>query len=118
MTRSDLVQLLAKRCKMAVARAEAILDAIFDDFTGALKRGERVEIRGLGSLHVRSKGYLGRNPKTGTPIEVRPKRLPYFKPSVTFSSSLNDTAKKGGSSRVVPDRPSLPTNVAGNGRSA
>ena len=118
MTRSDLVRLLAKRCKIAVVRAEAIVDAVFDGFTAAMGRGERIEIRGLGSLHVRSyKGYQGRNPKTGTSIEVRPKRLPYFKPSSTFSSSLNDATTKSALSGADPGQPFLGANLSRNSRS-
>jgi integration host factor subunit beta len=45
-----------------------------------MKKGDRIEIRGLGSFNVREyKAYKGRNPKTGENIDVRPKRLPFFK---------------------------------------
>jgi integration host factor subunit beta len=48
--------------------------------TAALRSGERIEIRGFGSFVVNDyKAYLGRNPKTGEPIEVKPKKLPFFK---------------------------------------
>jgi len=46
----------------------------------ALVKGERVEIRGLGSFKVKNyDGYTGRNPKTGEMINVAPKKLPFFK---------------------------------------
>ncbi len=46
----------------------------------ALMKGNRVEIRGLGSFKVRKyKGYEGRNPKSGEIIKVKPKKLPFFK---------------------------------------
>jgi integration host factor subunit beta len=46
----------------------------------ALIRGERVEIRGLCSFFVKEyKAYSGRNPKTGNPVQVKPKKLPFFK---------------------------------------
>ncbi len=48
--------------------------------TQALIKGDRVEIRGVGSFKVKAyKGYTGRNPKTGVKSEVKPKRLPVFK---------------------------------------
>ena len=46
----------------------------------ALANGDRVEIRGLCSFFLKPyKGYTGRNPKTGKPIKVTPKELPFFK---------------------------------------
>src|ERR1051325_1605165 len=80
MTKSELTDHLCERQKMAKGRAEQIVNAIFDCLEAALKRGERIEIRGFGSFEVRSyKAYEGRNPRSGTPVEVKPKRLPFFK---------------------------------------
>jgi integration host factor subunit beta len=46
----------------------------------ALVKGERIEIRGFGNFTVRNyQSYLGRNPRTGTKVDVSPKRLPFFK---------------------------------------
>jgi integration host factor subunit beta len=48
--------------------------------TAALAKGERVEIRVLCSFYVKNyKAYVGRNPKTGEPTKVKPKKLPLFK---------------------------------------
>ena len=56
------------------------LGAVFGEMENALVRGERMEIRGLGSFKVKQyDGYKGRNPKTGDIIEVAPKKLPFFK---------------------------------------
>jgi integration host factor subunit beta len=80
MTKSELTDHLCERQKMAKGRAEQIVNAIFDCLEAALKRGERIEIRGFGSFEVRSyKAYEGRNPRSGTPVAVKPKRLPFFK---------------------------------------
>jgi len=47
---------------------------------GALEKGDRVEIRGLCSFYVKKyEGYTGRNPKTGETVEIKPKKLPFFK---------------------------------------
>jgi len=46
----------------------------------ALKQDDRVEIRGFGSFVNRNyQSYQGRNPKTGELVQVRPKRVPFFK---------------------------------------
>jgi integration host factor subunit beta len=93
MIRSGLVQLIGKKNKIEMLRAELVVETIFDCLKAALQRGERIEIRGLGSFHVRRyKGYKGRNPKTGEAIQVKPKLLPYFKASKAFSGKINDRA--------------------------
>jgi integration host factor subunit beta len=80
MTRSGLVERVAKKGKMSALQAELVVETIFDCMKSAFQRGERVEVRGLGTFQVRSyKGYQGRNPKTGEVVIVRPKRLPVFK---------------------------------------
>jgi integration host factor subunit beta len=80
MTRSSLVEHVAKKSKISALQAELVVETIFDCMRSAFQQGERVEVRGLGTFQVRSyKGYQGRNPKTGQAITVQPKRLPVFK---------------------------------------
>jgi integration host factor subunit beta len=60
--------------------AEVMVNAVFDSVTEALRRGDRVEIRGFGSFVVRQRrAREGRNPKTGDSVAVRAKRVPFFK---------------------------------------
>lgn len=80
MTKSELIEALAKKVNVPKTRAEQIINEIFDSMTDAMKRREGIEIRGLGSFTVREyKSYAGRNPRTGENVEVAPKRLPFFK---------------------------------------
>jgi len=80
MTKSDLISLLAAKNNLTEAQAARIVNIIFDGFKDALTKGDRIEIRGFGSFVMREyKTYPGRNPKTGKVVEVKPKRLPYFK---------------------------------------
>lgn len=56
------------------------MNLIFKGFTDELKKNGRIEIRGFGSFVVKKYGsYTGRNPKTGSKIQVEPKKLPFFK---------------------------------------
>ena len=72
-------------------QAEIAVNTIFDSMTEALIRGERVEIRGFGSFTNRHYGaYTGRNPKTGDPVQVPPKRLPFFKVGKDLRDRVND----------------------------
>lgn len=80
MNKSELSETLAVRYGLSLKKAEEVVAAIFDTMTEALRTGERIEIRGFGSFVVNDyKAYTGRNPKTGEAIEVKPKKLPFFK---------------------------------------
>ena len=61
-------------------KAEEVVELIFDSMAETLQQGGRIEIRGFGSFVVREYGsYKGRNPRTGQSIQVKPKKLPFFK---------------------------------------
>jgi integration host factor subunit beta len=80
MNKSDLIAALAAKEKLTEKMATDIINLIFNGFTETLQRGGRIEIRGFGTFTVREyKRYRGRNPKTGAIIDVRPKKLPFFK---------------------------------------
>lgn len=80
MTKSDLIEKLAEQGKLSKKDAEKIVDHVFNSMTEAMKAGDRIEIRGFGSFKVKEyKPYVGRNPKTGEKVEVKAKRLPFFK---------------------------------------
>ena len=80
MNKSDLIEMLSVRYGLSLNKSEDVVNTIVDAMINALKSGERIEIRGFGSFVVNDyKAYLGRNPKTGAPVEVKPKKLPFFK---------------------------------------
>jgi len=96
MTKSDLISELSRRQNIPVARAESIVDAIFGSIEATLCRGERIEIRGLGSFELRAYGaYSGRNPRTGEKVAVKPKRLPFFKVGKEMKDRINLHAAQG-----------------------
>jgi integration host factor subunit beta len=79
-TRSELIEQLVTQKEITTRRSEQIICEIFDAMGEALIDGERIEVRGFGTFSVKEYGtYQGRNPKTGGPIEVKPKKLPFFK---------------------------------------
>lgn len=80
MTRSELIEQLAAQKNITTRRAEQVVSEIFEAMSSALAAEERIEIRGFGTFMVKEYGaYQGRNPKTGAAIEVKPKKLPFFK---------------------------------------
>ncbi len=80
MNKSQLVAALAREENLPLRKAEEVVNTVFEDMEKSLIKGERVEIRGLGSFKVKQyDGYKGRNPKSGEVIDVGPKKLPFFK---------------------------------------
>ncbi len=75
-----LIEALKKETGLSKSEAAAVVNIFFDDMTTALTTGDRVEIRGLCSFYVKQyKAYTGRDPKTGRPVQVGSKKLPFFK---------------------------------------
>jgi integration host factor subunit beta len=80
MNKLDLIQALSTTNGLSKVEAAKIVSIFFDQMANALEKGDRVEIRGLCSFHVKDyEGYTGRNPKTGEIVEVTAKKLPFFK---------------------------------------
>ncbi len=80
MTKSELIEALAKAEGITLKAAEIAVNVTFQSMEQALIRSDRLEIRGFGSFKVKAyDGYRGRNPKTGDIIEVSSKKLPFFK---------------------------------------
>jgi integration host factor subunit beta len=80
MNKSELVEALSLEKDLTHKRAEQIVNLIFNSMAEELSYDGRIEIRGFGSFVVKEyKAYTGRNPKTGETIQVRDKKLPFFK---------------------------------------
>ena len=81
MVKADLVTLVARRRDLNLSEAKLAVDAVFAAMSQALNEGKGIEIRGFASFKVKSySGYRGRNPRTGQPTNVQPKRRVIFKP--------------------------------------
>ncbi|HOD34688.1 MAG TPA: HU family DNA-binding protein [Syntrophales bacterium] len=94
MNKSGLIEALAKKENLTEKKATDVVNLIFKGFTDELKKGGRIEIRGFGSLIVRNyTAYRGRNPKTGSSIDVSPKRLPFFKVGKELREMVNSLNK-------------------------
>ncbi|WP_027714157.1 HU family DNA-binding protein [Desulfuromonas sp. TF] len=91
MNKSELVESLANSKALTYKKSEEIVNLIFDSMAETLSGGGRIEIRGFGSFVVKDyKAYTGRNPKTGEVIEVKPKRLPFFKVGKELREKVNN----------------------------
>ena len=80
MNKADLIIALKHKTDLTKSEAEALVNLFFNEMANALEKGDRVEIRGLCSFYVKEyKAYTGRNPKTGEPVKIKSKKLPFFK---------------------------------------
>ena len=80
MNKLELIKTLKNEGQISRNEAATIVDLFFSKISTSLAEGDRVEIRGLCSFYVKKyKAYAGRNPKTGEPTRVKPKKLPFFK---------------------------------------
>lgn len=90
MTKADLVDKVTALGDLTRRDSEVIVDTLFDSVIGALKSGDKIEIRGFGSFRTRQRNArTGRNPKTGAKVEVPAKRVPFFKPSKELRDTVN-----------------------------
>jgi len=91
MTKVDLIDEVSSVVEMTRKDSEVIVEAIFDSVVKALRGNDKIEIRGFGSFRTRQRqARIGRNPKTGTRVEVPAKRIPYFKPSKELKDLVNE----------------------------
>ena len=91
MIKSELARELAERNPhLYLHNAERIVDVVFDEIVNALRDGSHVELRGFGTFSVKSReARKGRNPSTGSSVEIAAKRAPAFRCSKVLHQGLN-----------------------------
>ncbi len=88
-TKADLVETVAEAADIPRKHADEVVQVILESIIIALRRDEKVELRGFGSFRIRQRGErIGRNPKTGEQVHVPPKKIPYFKPGKYLREEL------------------------------
>ncbi|WP_316858744.1 integration host factor subunit beta [uncultured Cohaesibacter sp.] len=92
MIKSELVQHIAEQNPHLYQRdVEHIVNAILDEISDALARGDRVELRGFGAFSVKNRpARIGRNPRTGEKVPVAEKFVPFFKTGKEMRERLNN----------------------------
>jgi len=105
MTKAELIEDVSRVVEMSRKDSEVIVETIFDSIVKSLKAGDKIEIRGFGSFRTRQrKPRIGRNPKTGTRVDVPAKKIPYFKPSKELKDLVN-TSQAAEPAAVPPAAP-------------
>ncbi len=114
MTKADLIDEVSRSVEMSRKDSEVIVETIFGSIVKSLQAGDKIEVRGFGSFRTRQRNpRIGRNPKTGTRVDVPAKKIPYFKPSKELKDLVNGVATEqpsiassAGSTGSAPPSPS------------
>src|ERR1700686_2020144 len=98
MIKSELVRKIAEANPHLYQRDfEHIVNAILDEITKALSRGDRVELRGFGAFSIKNRqARVGRNPRTGTKVSVTEKYVPVLKTGKKMRERLNPSGDVAG----------------------
>ena len=80
MNKGELIESIAEKTGLSKAKAGEYLETVLETVQHTLKKGGDVALTGFGTFKtVKKAARTGRNPKTGTKIQVEPKKLPFFK---------------------------------------
>lgn len=118
MTKAELVEDVARAAELTKKDAERLVEIVFESIIDTLNQGEKIELRGFGSFRVRERGARrGRNPKTGDPVDIPAKRVPYFKPGKELKELINeeDVAPGSEASAAASTQPAAAEVGAGGG---
>ena len=93
MTKSDLIErLILEQVHLPSRDIETSVNAVLEHMSNSLVDGDRIEIRGFGSIGLRYRApRIGRNPKTGESVSVPGKYVPHFKPGRLLRERVNKT---------------------------
>ena len=81
MIKQDIVSRVANRMGITKVKSEVAVDAVFAALKSAMRKGERIELRGFGVFVVKPrKSGIGRNPRTGDEVPIPPGKTVRFKP--------------------------------------
>lgn len=89
-TKSELIEEVARRAQITKSRAELVVNCVFESMAETLAKGGSIEVRGFGSFTVRQyKPYIGKNPRNTNPVAVGAKKLPFFKVGKDLKEIVN-----------------------------
>src|SRR5262245_32383091 len=100
MTKAELVDQVAETVQLPKNKTEAIITGFLQSIKEALQEGNKVELRGFGSFRLRHRqARAGRNPRTGTTIQLPAKTVPAF----TAAKAFKETVQTGAASDATHD---------------
>ncbi len=91
LTRADLAESVHQEVGLTRQDCAGMVERVLDLLTEALERGEVVKLSGFGVFQVRDKrARMGRNPKTGAPAPIEPRRVISFRASQVMKARIDD----------------------------
>lgn len=89
-TRAQLSEAVYQEVGLSRNESAQLVESVLKEVSDALTRGETVKISSFGSFFVRQKGErIGRNPKTGQEVPIRPRRVLVFRASHVLKNRVN-----------------------------
>ncbi len=89
-TRAQLSEAVYQEVGLSRNESSDLVELVLSELADALCRGEMVKLSSFGSFSVRQKGErMGRNPKTGEEVPIRPRRVLVFRPSHVLKDRIN-----------------------------
>jgi len=89
MTKTELIDKMAKDANISKAAADKALDSFVDGIKKTLKKGNKVTLIGFGTFSVSNrKARKGRNPQTGETIKIKASKSPKFKAGKAFKDAI------------------------------
>ena len=90
LTRADLAEAVYEQVGLSRNESSDLVELVIDEISDSLANGENVKISSFGSFSVRQKGSrVGRNPKTGIEVEIKPRKVLVFKASHILKDAIN-----------------------------
>ena len=90
MNKAELIDAVANGADISKADATRAVDAMVDNITGALKKGDQVTLVGFGTFAVKDRAArTGRNPRTGEAINIPASKVPGFKAGKALKDAVN-----------------------------
>lgn len=94
MTKADIVDRIAEGTGLTKIETKAVIDGFMTVVADALRKGERIELRGFGSFTVERRApRMARNPQTNEPIRVDARYVPVFNVSRVLQASVDESMK-------------------------
>ncbi len=95
-TRSDLADLVFRRIGLSRLESAQLVEAVIEEISDAILRGENVKLSSFGTFLQRSKRErIGRNPKTGVEATITPRKVLVFKASHIMRARINGNDSAG-----------------------
>lgn len=90
MNKTELVDAVAASTGLTKTDTKKTIDAVFEEITKSLKKGEAVQLIGFGTFKTSDrKAREGRNPQTGATIKIAARKVPAFSAGAALKDAVN-----------------------------